>query len=158
MDGRTQNLTFRNHKFNILSCHTRNNTDQRNSGCNSSHRYNVMCFMRGYNTITHWLIACDLDKNLGNGNTTNKPQTHTSWVDHTANLPSLASPKTVGNNMELGPACNIPSQSQRRLSLTDYMDLLQRARWKDYHRAPKAPQQEDSWTCISSPYHQHQFV
>ena len=28
-------------------------------------------------------------------------------------------------------------QTQRRLSLTDYMDFLQRTRWKEYHRTPK---------------------
>ena len=30
-------------------------------------------------------------------------------------------------------------QTQRRLSLTDYMDFLQRARCKEYHRALKTP-------------------
>ena len=30
-------------------------------------------------------------------------------------------------------------QTQRRLSLTDYMDFLQGARWKEYHRTPKTP-------------------
>ena len=30
-------------------------------------------------------------------------------------------------------------QTQRRLSLNDYMEFLQRARWKEYHRAPKTP-------------------
>jgi hypothetical protein len=28
-------------------------------------------------------------------------------------------------------------QNQRRLSLTDYMDFLYRARWKEYHRKPR---------------------
>jgi hypothetical protein len=30
-------------------------------------------------------------------------------------------------------------QTQQHLSLNDYMDFLQRARWKEYHRAPKTP-------------------
>jgi len=30
-------------------------------------------------------------------------------------------------------------QTQKHLSLNDYMDFLQRARWKEYHRAPKTP-------------------
>ena len=30
-------------------------------------------------------------------------------------------------------------QTHRRLSLNDYMDFLQRARWKEYHQAPKTP-------------------
>jgi hypothetical protein len=30
-------------------------------------------------------------------------------------------------------------QTQLRLSLDDYMDLLKRARWKEYHRATKTP-------------------
>ena len=30
-------------------------------------------------------------------------------------------------------------QTQRRLSLADYMDFLKRARWKEYHRATQTP-------------------
>ena len=30
-------------------------------------------------------------------------------------------------------------QTQQRLSFKDYMDFLQRARWKEYHQVPKSP-------------------
>ena len=51
----------------------------------------------------------DLDKNQDSGNTTHKPHTHTRGMDPTPDLPSLAHPKTGGDNMDRGPSSSIPS-------------------------------------------------
>jgi len=101
MDQRTHHRTFRPHKINAVCCHTRNNTDQRTFGCNSSHHYNVLRAMQG-NRYTIASTDClrggssdmDLDKNQDTGNTTHTPQTHTRGVDPTPDFPSLAPPKS----------------------------------------------------------------
>jgi len=84
---------LRPHKINVVCCHTRNNTDQRTFGCNSSHQYNVLREMGG-NRYT---------------NTTHTPKTHTRGVDPTPDFPSLAPPKAGGDNMDRGPPSSIPS-------------------------------------------------
>jgi len=52
MDERTHHRTSRHHKIHVASCHTRNNTDRRTFGCNSSLHYNVLRVMRGNRYIT----------------------------------------------------------------------------------------------------------
>jgi len=42
-------------------------------------------------------------------------------------------------------------QTQRRLSLADYMEFLKRARWKEYHRATKKPTVGRYLMCFSAP-------
>jgi len=149
MDVCTHHRTFRPYKISVVYCRTRNNTDQRTSGYNSSHHYNVLREMRGnrYTTAsTNFLRGrisdMDLDKGQDSGNTTHKPHTYTRGMDPTPDLPSLPPPPKKKPAAIIWIVAHLVAyrlQTQRRLSLTDYMDFLQRARWKEYHRTPKTP-------------------
>ena len=146
MDERTNHRTFRPHKINVIWYHTRNNTDQRTFGCNSPHHYNVLRAMRG-NIYTIASTNClrgrtsdmDFDKNQDSGNTTHTPQTHTRRVDPTPDFPPLASPKQAAIIWIMAHLEAYRLQTQRGLSLTEYMEFLQRARWKENHWTPKKP-------------------
>jgi len=93
----------------------------------------------------------DLDKNQDSGNTTHTPHTRTSGMDPTPDLPSLALPKTGGDYMDRSPSSSIPSPDRATPLSNDYMDFLQRARWKVYHRAAKTPIVEGIWMCYNFP-------
>jgi len=60
-------------------------------------------------------------------------------MDPTPDLPSLAPSKKVTIIWIVAYLVAYRLQTLRRLSITDYMDFLQRARWEEYHRAPKTP-------------------
>ena len=135
MDECTHHRTFRPYKISVVYCRTRNNTDRRTSGCNSSHHYNVLLEMRG-NRYTTASTDClrgrisdmDLDKDQDSGNTTHTPHTHARGMHPTPDLPLLAPPKQAAIIWIVAHLVAYRLQTQRRLSLTDYMDFLQRAR------------------------------
>jgi len=84
----------------------------------------------------------DLDKNQDSSNTTHTPHTHSRGMDPTPDLASLLPPpkkKQAAIKWIVAHLVAYRLQTQRRLSLNDYMDILQRARWKEYHRATKTP-------------------
>jgi len=60
-------------------------------------------------------------------------------MNPTPELPSLAPHRQAPIIWIVAHLLAYRLQTRRRLSLNEYMDFLQRARWKEYHRAPKTP-------------------
>jgi len=134
MEKCTHHRTFRPYKINVVCYHTRNNTDKRTSGSNSSHHNNVLREMRVYryttastNCLRGTTSDMDLDKNQDSGNTTHTPHTHTRGMEPTPDLPSLPllPQRQAVIIWIVAHLVAYLLQTQRRLSLNNYMDFLQ---------------------------------
>jgi hypothetical protein len=78
----------------------------------------------------------ELDESKNFSNTACGQQICLRGMDATPDIPILAAQRDAAIVWMIPHLVVYRLQNQRRLSPTDYMDFLYRARWKEYHRKP----------------------